>query len=174
MIKITQSEEQKEKQILKNENSLKDLWDDIKCTNILKGVREKQKVTYKGFSRRLLAHFSAETLQVRREWHNTLRVLKGKNLQPRMFCPERLSFRIKGDIKQLLRQAETHQHYTYPKRNVKGSSPCGQEESTGKGKAHLERQIESKSRHVNAMTRFFLEAGQRLQALFLSYHSDVT
>ena len=68
----------------------------------------------------------------------------------------------------------THQHYTYPKRNVKGSSPCGQEESTGKGKAHLERQIESKSRHMNAMTRFFLEARQRLQAVFLSYHSDIT
>ena len=89
MIKITQSEEQKEKQILKNENSLKDLWDDIKCTNILKGVREKQKVTYKGLSRRLLAHFFCRnsagqkrmaqyTQSIEREKSATQDVLPGK------------------------------------------------------------------------------------------------
>ena len=45
--------------------------------------------------------FSAETLQVKREWHDIFKVLKGKNLQPRIFYPERLSFRIKGEIKNL-------------------------------------------------------------------------
>ena len=43
--------------------------------------------------------FSAETLQARREYHDTFKVLKGKNLQPRILYPARLSFRIKGEIK---------------------------------------------------------------------------
>ena len=37
---------------------------------------------------RLLEGFSAETLQVRREWHNILNVMKGKNLQPRLFTQQ--------------------------------------------------------------------------------------
>ena len=35
---------------------------------ILKTAREKQKIAYKGIPIRLTADFSAETLQVRREW----------------------------------------------------------------------------------------------------------
>ena len=42
---------------------------------------------------RLSADFSADTLQARREWHDTFTVVKGKNLQPR------LSFRFDGEIK---------------------------------------------------------------------------
>ena len=30
----------------------------------------------------LLADFSTETLQARREWHDIFKVMKGKNLQP--------------------------------------------------------------------------------------------
>ena len=47
---------------------------------ILKAAREKKQITYKGTLIRLLADFSAETLQARREWHDTLSVMKGKNL----------------------------------------------------------------------------------------------
>ena len=54
---------------------------------ILKAVREKQRVTYKGTPIRLPADFSAETLQAKREWHDILKVLKGKNLQPRILYP---------------------------------------------------------------------------------------
>ena len=50
---------------------------------ILKPAREKKHITYKGTPIRLLADFSAETLQARREWHDILNVMKGKNLQPR-------------------------------------------------------------------------------------------
>ena len=39
---------------------------------ILKAAREKQKITCKGISVRLLAEFSAETLQARREWQEQL------------------------------------------------------------------------------------------------------
>ena len=66
---------------------------------ILKAAREKQRVIYKGIPIRLSAAFSAETLQARREWHDVFKVLKGKNLQPRILYPARLSFRIEGEIK---------------------------------------------------------------------------
>ena len=45
---------------------------------ILKAVREKQQVTYKGNPICLTADLAAETLQVRREWLDILKVLKGK------------------------------------------------------------------------------------------------
>ena len=48
---------------------------------------------------RLTADFSAETLQPRREWHDILQVMKGKNLQPRILYPARISFRFDGEIK---------------------------------------------------------------------------
>ena len=65
---------------------------------ILKAAREKQLVTYKETLTMLLADFSAETLQARREWNEIFKVMKGKNLQPRILYPERLSFRIEGQI----------------------------------------------------------------------------
>ena len=65
----------------------------------MKAAREKKQITYKGTPIRLLADFSAETLQARREWHNILNVMKGKNLQPRIPYPARLSFRFEGEIK---------------------------------------------------------------------------
>ena len=72
----------------------------VKCKErILKGAREKQRVNYKGTPIRLSADFSAETSQARREWCDIFKVLKGKNLQPRIRYPERLSFRIEGEIK---------------------------------------------------------------------------
>ena len=52
-----------------------------------------------GNSLRLTADFSAETLQARREWHDILKVMKGKNLQPRLLYWARISFRFDGEIK---------------------------------------------------------------------------
>ena len=66
---------------------------------LLKAAREKQQTTYKGTPRRLTADFSAVTLQARREWHDILKVMKGKNLQPRLLYPARISFRFDGEIK---------------------------------------------------------------------------
>ena len=66
---------------------------------ILKAAREKKQVTCKGTPLRLSADFSTETLQARREWHDTPDVMKGKNLQPRLLYPARLSFRFEGEIK---------------------------------------------------------------------------
>ena len=66
---------------------------------ILKAAREKQQTTHKGIPIRLTADLSAETLQARREWHDIFKVMKGKNLQPRLLYPARISFRFDGEIK---------------------------------------------------------------------------
>ena len=65
----------------------------------LKAAREKQQITYKGNPIRLTADLSAETLQVRKECQDIFKELKGKNLQPRLLYPERISFKIDGEMK---------------------------------------------------------------------------
>ena len=66
---------------------------------ILKAAKEKQQVTYKGNPVCLTANLSAETLQARREWQDIFKVLKQKNLQPRLLYPARFSFKIDREIK---------------------------------------------------------------------------
>ena len=66
---------------------------------ILKAAMEKQQVTYKRNPICLTADLSAETLQARREWQDIFKVLKGKNLQPRLIYLARISFKINGEIK---------------------------------------------------------------------------
>ena len=66
---------------------------------LLKAARGKRQITYKGSPIRLTADFSAETLQSRREWHDIFKVMKGKNLQPRLLYPARISFRFEEEIK---------------------------------------------------------------------------
>ena len=58
--------------------------------------------TYKETPIKLSADFSTETLQARREWCDTFKVMKGKNLQPRILYLARLSFRFEGKIKNFL------------------------------------------------------------------------
>ena len=62
-----------------------------------KAARAKRQITHKGTP--ITADFSAETLQARREWHDILKMMKGKNLQPRLLYPARISFRFDGEIK---------------------------------------------------------------------------
>ena len=45
------------------------------------------------------ADFSVETLQARREWQDILKVMKEKNLQPRLLYSARISFRFDGEVK---------------------------------------------------------------------------
>ena len=66
---------------------------------ILKAAREKEQVTYKGNSICLTADLSAKTQQVRKEWQDIFKVLKGKNLQPSLLYPARISFKIDREIK---------------------------------------------------------------------------
>ena len=66
---------------------------------ILKAAREKQQIIYKGIPIKLTADLSGETLQARREWQDIFKVMKGKNLQPRLLYPARISFGFNGQIK---------------------------------------------------------------------------
>ena len=68
---------------------------------ILKAAREKQQITYKGIHIRLTTYLSAETLQARREWQGRFKGMKGKNVQPRLHYPARMSFRFNREIKTL-------------------------------------------------------------------------
>ena len=65
---------------------------------ILKAERERQRVIYKRITIRLLSDFSAETFRPEGGQHDLFKFLKGKNLQPRILYPARLSFKI-GEIK---------------------------------------------------------------------------
>ena len=65
---------------------------------ILKAVREKDTVTYKGVPIRLSADFSKETLQARRGRKEVFQVMKGKDLHPRLLYPAKLLFRMEGQI----------------------------------------------------------------------------
>ena len=69
---------------------------------ILQAAREKDTVTYKGVPIRLSADFSKETLQARRGWQEVFQVfqvMKGKDLNPKLLYPAKLSFRMEGQIK---------------------------------------------------------------------------
>ena len=66
---------------------------------ILKVAREKQQVTHKENPICLTADLAAETLQARREWQDIFKVLKGKNIQPRLQYLARIAFKIDGEIK---------------------------------------------------------------------------
>ena len=64
---------------------------------------EKPQVTYKGNPICLTADLAAEILQARRGWQNIFKVLKEKKkkLQPRLLYPERILFKIDGEIKSI-------------------------------------------------------------------------
>ena len=84
-----------------------DLWRHIiiKLTRIkdkeklLNTTREKRQIIYKGTTVSLTADFSAETPQATRQWHDVFKMMKGKNVQPRLLYPARISFRFDGEIK---------------------------------------------------------------------------
>ena len=66
---------------------------------ILKAAREKQQITHRGIPIRITADLSREVLQVRRDWQDIFKVMKEKNLQPRLLYPARISFKYEGEIK---------------------------------------------------------------------------
>ena len=91
---------------------------------ILKAAREKQQVTYKGNPIYSTTDLAAANLQARREWQDIFKVLKGKNIQPRLLYPARISFKIDGEIKSFLRQAKVKRiqyHQISFTTNVKGT-----------------------------------------------------
>ena len=89
-------------------------------------AKGKAKITYKGIPIRLSADFAAETLQARREWQDILKVMKEKNLQPRL--PSKDLIRIQWRNQKLYRQAKAKRiqhHQTSFTTNAKGTSLGG-------------------------------------------------
>ena len=103
--KLTQAEEEQRIPHMMNPNRNIERHILIKLTKmkykdkILKAMREKQQITHKGTLIRITAYLSAETLQARREWQDIFKVMKGRNLEPRIIYPAGLSFRFNGEIK---------------------------------------------------------------------------
>uniref|UniRef100_A0A8I3WL07 L1 transposable element RRM domain-containing protein n=1 Tax=Callithrix jacchus TaxID=9483 RepID=A0A8I3WL07_CALJA len=79
---------------------------------ILRAVREKGEVNYKGKPIRLTADLSAETLQARREWGPIFNILKEQNFQPRISYPAKLSFTTEGKIKSFMNKQELRDFIT--------------------------------------------------------------
>jgi len=69
---------------------------------ILKAAREKKQITYKGTPIRLLADFSVETLQARREWHNIISVMRGKKSPTKITLPTKDLIQFEGEIKSFI------------------------------------------------------------------------
>ena len=72
--------------------------DQTQRTNI-KSSKQNQQITNKGIPIIVTADLSIETLQARREWQDILKVMKEKNLQPRLLYPAMISFTYEGEIK---------------------------------------------------------------------------
>ena len=51
---------------------------------ILKAARDKQQIAHKWIPIRIKVDLSIETLQARKEWQGIFKVIKKKNLQPRL------------------------------------------------------------------------------------------
>ena len=64
----------------------------------MKIEREKQQITYKGIPIILTADLSAVILQAGRECQDIFKMMKGKNLQPKLLYTARISFRCDGEI----------------------------------------------------------------------------
>ena len=82
---------------------------------ILKAARGKKLVTYRGGPIRLSADFSKETLRARRDWQEIFKIMKNRDLQPRLLHPAKISFRIEGQIKRFPDKKKTkgvHHHQT--------------------------------------------------------------
>ena len=60
----------------------------------------------------MTAILSIETLQVRREWQDILKVMKENNLQPRLLYPARISFKYEGEIKSFIGKQELREFHT--------------------------------------------------------------
>jgi hypothetical protein len=66
---------------------------------ILKAIREKKQITYKGKPIKITADFSTEALKAKTSWSEVFWALNENNFNPRILYPTKLSFKIDGAIK---------------------------------------------------------------------------
>jgi len=72
--------------------------DQAQRTNI-KSSKGKTTNNSQGIPIRITADLSIETLQAGREWQDIFKVMKDKNLQPKLLYPARISLKYEGEIK---------------------------------------------------------------------------
>ena len=68
----------------------------------LESSQGKETNNIQGNPDKVITGFFSRNSAARREWHDILNVMKGKNLQPRLLYPARLSFRFEGEIKSFI------------------------------------------------------------------------
>ena len=97
--------------------------DQTQRANIKSSKRKATNNTH-GDPIRKTTDLSIETLQARREWQDILKVMKEKNLQPRLLYPARISFKYEGEIKSFTdkQKLRFQHHQTSSSTNAKGSS----------------------------------------------------
>ena len=66
---------------------------------ILKAVREKGQVTYKGKPIRIIPDFSPETMKARRSWTEVIQTIREHKYQSRLLYPAKFSITIDGETK---------------------------------------------------------------------------
>ena len=74
-----------------------------------KSSKGKKQITYKGILIKITADLSTEILQAIREWQDILKVMKEKNLQPRLLYPARISLKYEGEIKSFTHKQKIRQ-----------------------------------------------------------------
>ena len=84
----------------------------INKDQILKAEREKQQITHKGIAIRITADLSIETLQARKEWQDIVKVMKEKNVQPRLLYPAKISFKYEREIKRFTNKQKLREFST--------------------------------------------------------------
>jgi hypothetical protein len=77
---------------------------------ILKAVRQKNQITYKGKAINVTTDFSTETLKGGRAWTEVIRALNENNFNPRILHPAKLWFKIDGAIKVLNNKQKLQQY----------------------------------------------------------------
>ena len=82
---------------------------------ILKAVREKGQVTYKGRPIRITPDFSPETMKARRSWAGVIQTLRDHSCQPKLLYPANFLITIDGETKIFHDKTTFKQHlYTDP------------------------------------------------------------
>jgi hypothetical protein len=66
---------------------------------ILKALRKKGQVTYKGRPIKIITYFSPETIKARRSWTDVMQTLREHKCQPKLLYPAKLSITIDGETK---------------------------------------------------------------------------
>ena len=85
--------------------------DQTQRTNI-KSSKGKTTNNTQGNSHKITADLSIETLQARRDWQDIFKVMKEKNLQPRLLCSARISSKYVGEIKNFTEKQKLREFIT--------------------------------------------------------------